>query len=641
MMRDNYLQIRLERFVVTNGDFIVFDENFHSGINIIRGENGSGKTSLMRLIYFGLGGALKDWTDEMKMCDYVIAEANINSSIITLKREVNESGRTGISIFYGGYEESLESSLEGWKLFPYSMSDNKKSFSQELFDLLRYPEMRSEFMSNITIHQLLRLIYVDQLSPPDLLLTREDFDAPLTRKAIGEFLLGIDDNELYDLQLKKKEAEKLRDSLRDQVKNITSVLNEAEFDSDEYKIEAIIEEKKKRLQKVINELKKIKKKEKLEQDKNESNTIEELRNQIVPLKNNLVEKLNLYESISFDISDSELFIDNLYNKLNSLNQSEVINNEIEELEFEFCPKCLSELEKHSSGSNVCSLCKTELDPDDDRYTRIRQELKIQIEESESLLEEKIEDLAKVKREIPELRDRYTQLQSRLDEVLTEADSTREEENDELLIEQGYLESSINNLNRHLKFIGILNELKRQEQTVAGRIETLAVQIAQKNRVQNKNKKIIDKAIFENTSYLLMNDLDREEQLSNPINIEIDFFRNTFSLNGKNQFSASSMNLLKKSIILSIYFASIDNSFVRFPRFLLIDNIEDKGMESVRTKNFQRTIVDLNESNDLPTENYQLIYTTSDIPDEYEDSGYCVGEHYTHNSKTLNLPSSTI
>ncbi len=52
----------------------VYDEKFHSGLNIIRGENSSGKSTIMDFIFYGLGGDLLDhqWRESALLCDTVV-----------------------------------------------------------------------------------------------------------------------------------------------------------------------------------------------------------------------------------------------------------------------------------------------------------------------------------------------------------------------------------------------------------------------------------------------------------------------------------------------------------------------------------------------------------------------------------------
>ena len=52
------------RFAVKKGNGFVYDQPFKMGVNIIRGDNGTGKTTIMDLLYYGLGAELTDWTEE-------------------------------------------------------------------------------------------------------------------------------------------------------------------------------------------------------------------------------------------------------------------------------------------------------------------------------------------------------------------------------------------------------------------------------------------------------------------------------------------------------------------------------------------------------------------------------------------------
>lgn len=67
-----------------------------------------------------------------------------------------------MSIFWGTYEEAKVAGNEGWQIFPYRRTENKKSFSNALFLSLGFPELRGDVDSNITMHQVLRMLYIDQ-----------------------------------------------------------------------------------------------------------------------------------------------------------------------------------------------------------------------------------------------------------------------------------------------------------------------------------------------------------------------------------------------------------------------------------------------------------------------------------------------
>ena len=103
------------------------------------------------------------------------------------------------------------------------------------------------------------------------------------------------------------------------------------------------------------------------------------------------------------------------------------------------------------------------------------------------------------------------------------------------------------------------------------------------------------------------------------------------VDGKMNFAESSNVVLKNAAILSILFGACYDAEFWHPRFLLMDNIEDKGMEAVRTHNFQRLLIAEAQKVVAP---FQVIFTTSMPDDSLEGSGLTVGPRYSRQSKTL-------
>ena len=54
-MMHNTLFLQRLRILTRNGG-VAYDEKFHRGVNIIRGQNSSGKSTIVRFIFFVLGG---------------------------------------------------------------------------------------------------------------------------------------------------------------------------------------------------------------------------------------------------------------------------------------------------------------------------------------------------------------------------------------------------------------------------------------------------------------------------------------------------------------------------------------------------------------------------------------------------------
>src|SRR5690606_20910538 len=152
--------LKINRLRVMSRGIAVYNQKFHEGVNIIRGQNGSGKSTISDFIFFILGGEFDDWKDAASRCDEVQAEIETPSGTLTLRRS-SDSKIAPIYVFFGNIEKSEKFALEGWQRFPIRRQSTEESFSQILFRSLGIPEAQSEGSSNITMHQLLRLCYSD------------------------------------------------------------------------------------------------------------------------------------------------------------------------------------------------------------------------------------------------------------------------------------------------------------------------------------------------------------------------------------------------------------------------------------------------------------------------------------------------
>jgi len=627
----------LNRLVVTTySGTIAFDQKFHRGVNIIRGQNSSGKSTVANFIFYALGGDYSNWTTEALKCQDVIAEVEINGAIITLRRHVSQGGLQPMSIYWNSYEESKKDSLN-WQTYPYkqSTSTNTISFTTVIFNALSFPEVKSDSDSNLTIHQVLRLLYIDQDTPTQNLFRFERFDLPLTRQAVSELLLGVYDDSLYIKRLAHRNALRGNEEKKKQFEginrvygqsgtatNINSVLNEIELAQAELS----------NIDKTIIDLR----------GKNTVRTTtrtalnsEKIQSELIPIKNEISDtksKINQYE---FEISDSKQFISTLEKRVEELNHSLLTRKALGELPLTHCPQCLSELHNDVEEGH-CFLCKQPLTEEAEKANakRLKQEMELQIKESKSLLEEKGRALADLTGQLPVFTEKARALQKQLDASIEAGQTTRDERIDDLLVSKGGVEKQIEFLTQQIKAAEMLELLKEELEELAALCEKLRLEILQMEAQQKQKFQTALQKIREYTLFTLKNDLDRQEEFNRGNVVEIDFYRDSYSLDGGNNFSASSKIVFKNALLFSIFFASLDLDFFRYPRFILCDNMEDKGMEKIRTQNFQKLIVSM--SNRFDGNAHQIIFTTSEIAEELNNTPYCVGQSYDRNNKTLRI-----
>lgn len=620
--------------VISHAGGVVYDEKFHNGVNIIRGHNSSGKSTIANFIFFSLGGEFKNWTTEAKKCREVFAEVKINQTILTLKRAVTEHTRQPMSIYWGDYETAKRSNFEGWKNFPYQLTSNRESFSNILFNALEFPEVRSSDDSKITMNQVLRLLYIDQDSPTLNLFRFETFDLPVTRQAISELLLGVYDDSLYRDRLNLRETERSYQQKKEQFEGILSIFGSSANEIDIEKLQEEIEKTRSRLNKEQEEASRIRARAVVTLRSNTPLKIERLQGELSILKSQIASLSSEITDFEFDILDSSQFIEVLEKRVIALEDSTLTRKILGELQLEYCPLCLSRLEDSIKDSH-CVLCKQPVEKDMEKTyaKRLRQEIQIQIKESKKLLDEKKRKLMEISGQIPPLIEKYRLLQREIDLEEKESRSTRDEKLDDLLINKGRLESHLESLSNQVKYAEQLELLKNELQELKQRIDQLKLDIKSKEDKQRANLQKALSVIQDIALSILQSDLDRQAEFKTANVVEIDFLKDTFSLDGENNFSASSNTYLKNAVRFAIFFASLRLAYFRYPRFIICDNMEDKGMEQERTRNFQRVITEASKSYDVE---HQIIFTTSMIEPTLDNSEYCIGPHYSENNKTLKI-----
>jgi hypothetical protein len=626
--------LHLNRLVVlTHGGHIAYDQKFHDKVNIVRGKNSSGKSTISNFIFFALGGDFTNWTAEALKCREVYAEVFVNDAVLTLKRLVTVNHHQPMYLYWGNYEKAISDAIN-WQVFPYRVTENRVSFSNVLFKALGFPEVRTDTDNSINLHQILRLMYIDQDSPTQSLFRLEKFDPPLTRQTIAELLLGVYDDTLYKDRLTLRNLQKDLDSKKSQFDAISRIYTQSgeKFSVDEITLE--IELATRELSNLNETIDSIRKGGTLRISEKNLLKYDVIQKELFPLKEEIAKNNSSINNLELDIFDSKQFIDTLQKRLKELELSSQTRKVLGELPLTHCPHCLALLAIEAKDGE-CILCKQPTDPhvEKSQATRLRQELELQIKESQALFSRKESRLAEIKGNYPPLIERAKSLQRELNTALKQNQSSRDDRIDELLIGKGKTEKKIEFLSQQIKTAELLRTLKEEIARLTGEVESLKLGIRSKENAQEQNEALAYSKIKSYTLEILKADLARQNEFANGKVVEIDFVRDTFALDGSNNFSASSKVYLKNAILYSIFFAAVELDIFRYPRLIICDNMEDKGMEKERTQNFQRIIVEISNRLQKP---HQIIFTTSMIDDELNKLPLCVGEEYDQNNKTLKV-----
>src|SRR3546814_382223 len=121
-------------------------------------------------------------------------------------------------------------------------------------------------------------------------------------------------------------------------------------------------------------------------------------------------------------------------------------------------------------------------------------------------------------------------------------------------------------------------------------------------------------ISNRTKALLDKDLQEHSDFGEVANVSFEFSGDWIAINGdKNRAgSASGMVILKNSFAAGMLDAALLDQRFNLPRWMLLDNVEDKGMVEERSWNFQRLLAAMSGAARVP---HQIIFTTSKIAPE--------------------------
>lgn len=612
---------------------IVLNTKFRKGLNIVSGHNSSGKTTTLDFIAHTLGAEDIPWKKEALLCDYSMLEVLLNDVPVTLRRDVGESPMKPVYIFWGPFKDAIKAPITSWELYPFKRSLNKLSFTQNLLLALDMPEAQGDGASNLTMHQFLRVIYADQPSLHSPIFRIDSFESALTRATVGDYLSGVYDDRLYSAQLKKRELEKSLSSAESELRSIFAVLSKSQQDVNiEFFGQQILETERRR-DALLTELTRLRTERTVERDKKRDVDESVTRAALDSAKKELSASLDIVARREAEAEDSKQFIAEINNRLNSLEESETTRNYLGVLSFNFCPCCLSKVEALERNAQVCSLCKTELGASggETQLLRMRNELRIQLKESVALLATKEQDIAKLRVAIPSLRLELRRLEQRYIDSKDSWSSDLERAIEVALREVGGLDQEIRGLYENQKLASVIKTLQEKRDTLHREIVDLNSQIESLIHAQDIRKRDVQLAIANALSRLLKLDMYRQAEFKTADHVQFSFEDNQVTVDGSSRFSESSTVVLRHLFHLAVLTASTQISEMRFPRLLMLDGIEDGGIELPRAHKLQEIIAAECATYKV---DFQLIMATSQIAPSLNNANYVVGRQYTEEERAL-------
>jgi hypothetical protein len=624
----------VSRLVVEANAKTVYDEQFHTGLNIIRGENSSGKSTILNFIFYGLGGDLAEWSDAARRCTRVVIEAQLSGKAVTLARDVSDTAGQPMDIFGGPYDLAQRAPRAEWIRYPYRRSESRESFSQAVFRLLGLPEVRNDVSGNVTVHQILRLLYADQLTPIDELFRSERFDSALLRDVVGRLLCGAYDSRLYENELHLREREKELEGITGELRSLFAIVGRtgeglttewveaerAQIAEDQRRTQTEIEEAERQLFSAT------------DTDQVTRTAHDTAYAEVQRLQENLTSIKARRDATAMEMADSDRFLLSLEEKLTALGDASAIAATIVDTRFRFCPACQAPI-TDDQPPEVCHLCKSPFDPERAKARVAAQinETALQIRQSRLLQGERTKRLERYEAELREQEIQWRAANSRLRELSRLPSTAVQDRLRRLQRQAGYLDRQLEDLEQRSKAVALVSRLSARKEELSAEIGRLRAAIetaraAQQGRFE-KAKTLIASEVLD----LLRHDLRREEAFENPREVTFDFAADRISVDGQSYFSASSRAILKSSFAAGFLLAGTKDRPFRHPRFCMIDTVEDKGMEPDRSRNLQIQFAE--RCNAAPTA-HQLIIATAMIAPELDDESITVGGYSTRDEPTL-------
>lgn len=635
MTHEPYL--RLTRMVVMQSGHRAWDEKFHPGVNVIRSQgNSGGKSSIADLIFFGLGGDFIAWKPEAGSCDTVYCEVNLSGVTATLRREISPTRTQPMWIYFGDFERAQASGPDGWQRYGYSRIQGRESFTQVLFRTMGMPEVPVEAESNLTIHQALRLMYVDQMTPVDRIFRFEAHDSANRRQALGDLLCGLFDDRIYPAQLKLRDVEKAYEVTTTQLNALIALLSRVDTDfrpeALALKRAALVKERDELLA-LIPALKRDRFKVN-EGGSREHGLLSAMQNDLEKMNTDLSNLRVEVGQLSFQITDADELIEDVEKSLAQLTQADAVRGALGPISLEFCPSCMSPLEP-AKDDHTCRLCHSATEPEEDRsrYARMRNELAMQLKESSKLQAERREKLNALRHEMARMtniRDiLLTEFMSISRSYVSEADSSI----DIALGRVGYIERNLVEIEQQERMSVEVTTLTAYKAQLNDQISNLKANIGIWTRDRERKQTEAYRMVRTLTAEILSRDIQSESEFTLDSNVYFNFAEDRISINDKFGFSASSLTIIRNAFHLALHLSSCAQRDFKYPRFTLMDNIEDKGMTPARSQNFQHLILDLCARYGT---NHQLIFTSSMLAPDLDRVGLTVGELYSFTNKSLKV-----
>ncbi|WP_158698227.1 AAA family ATPase [Streptomyces griseorubens] len=411
---------------------------FDGPLTLITGSIGVGKSSLLELLKYGLGGSAKLMPAIRANVATVEVNAEFSGRLYRFQREMGDTKVDVLDV------------LSGEIIGPWSVTNRKymPKASQQLLTILdlpadlRIPRRRVRPTSDtvgVSFFDLYRYIYLGQNEIDTSVVGHVDKNLDNKRRAVFELLYGLNSPELINLAVRKGEWLDKEKSLRSSAAAVKEFLLQAnEPDMDQLRrlgreAEAELESARGLLAAVRDDSEALLRSQR------------SLRDRVSRLRSALTEVSASSDAISGDIHKSRSLLAQLRLEQEALGRADVARHALSGLEFSVCPRCMQDVTARVAPSNCCTLCLQPEERVEEDLAGEAKRLASQIAETESLLAEDEEGLEARRAERRDIEADLAEATMELDRSTAELITPRLEEVQSLSMQIARLQARIEQL----------------------------------------------------------------------------------------------------------------------------------------------------------------------------------------------------
>lgn len=324
-------------------------------INVLLGDNNSGKSTFIKLILYSLGAPIKSFIDEISKkncCESVSLDVEFkNEKKVRILRKLPNSDMVIVTPIKNNEDlvndEILAFSLEEFS--DYLLENEEYSADKITYSKDKQASFRFYF--------LLRAVYVDQDTPAQSILSDLDMghgyftNQPLIKKSIIEKLLGKDNTELQRIRVEIQNLTKTQTALSERItflaeqKKETEQKYELDNRNSETELAEIVAEKNilsmQEYEKVFS-VKAI-------------NDIQITRG-LISKQSEIRRRIERQQVLKLELEDIESVIKSLSQDMVLLKYKTAAKDILEDLPILYCPNCLSPLAEEVVKKGLCENC---------------------------------------------------------------------------------------------------------------------------------------------------------------------------------------------------------------------------------------------------------------------------------------------